>query len=171
MSDLTPRQDRAHEAVVKLDYFLASIALAIGGYLLTHSPIPRSLLDPGSLLVVAILALLVSCYLALRRIELYSRVMFAQVGMAHCSGRITALAEVLSDTTNLFVLDQLSGEKVDRESATSSLEQLRTTYNRLSDDEDKLIAQCARAFVWRDRTLIAGLAMAFGARLLGAPLT
>src|SRR5258706_12601462 len=67
------RSDKAYEwwlnASDKLDYFVAGVALALVGYLAsTFRPEPLGL-DPKSVELVAILAILGSAILALKRIE------------------------------------------------------------------------------------------------------
>ena len=159
----------AQEHALKFDYFMASVALALGGYLLAHSGAPRIGALPDMIFLAGILAIVVGAACAILRIANYAHTLHLQAEAVRLGDTIKAMEETLKDGSTV-IRDALTGEILKAADARQRVENLRTQRGALDSKFIKLNRVARAQYHARDWLIILGFVMVAVARLFGAEI-
>ena len=165
MSDT--RSDRVHalwfESSARFDYYLTGLSVALIAYWGKNLSPPTAAISRDSLLAVALLVLLVSVLLGLLRMEKDIRATGLNFEHLYLSEQAQILES--ASTQGPVLHDMVHG--ADQTPAQVKLRAER--YRSASKQEERRAASLAlaaqRLYMWRGRTLAAGLLLAIASRL------
>jgi hypothetical protein len=148
--------DKQHEATVKYDYFVSGVSGAIFAYIAEHYTPQKLAFDFFLLEPLALLALALSMYFGLKRLETHRNFTALNHLLTDCEEKAIQVGKVLENPTE--GLKDLSGRKLSPEEIENERQQHAARARGYAKQVPALVKLARRYYKLRDRFLILGFA-------------
>lgn len=163
----TARSDRVYElwfdADSKFEFYLTGLTVTMIAYWGKGFVAPRALLSPETLRVIGLASLLVSAFLALKRMERAVQVLRLNSHSLHLSEKAQAHEEASARPG--LSKEMVTGRIISPQNAANRAAHLRSQSQIVNSHIGKLRPSAKSLYKWRNRTLICGIALYLGSRL------